>query len=136
MPNDPFAERRLGRTDRALGVVEACERALRGGRAFAAGAKRDPPFVRARVRAAVDAKGLDRELAPRAVERERGALASIEPLAQRLDRLPQRVRPAGRSGRAVPRDAAEALEHVAELVMAELERRRGEEQHPLEAPRE
>src|SRR5690606_30102849 len=62
MPDDPFAQRRLGRTDRALGVVEACERALRGGRAFAAGAKRDPPFVRARERAAVDAKVVVREL--------------------------------------------------------------------------
>src|SRR5690606_31044607 len=130
MPDDPLAQRRLGGADRAFGVVEACECALRGGRAFAAGAKRGPPFVRARERAAVDAKVVARELAPRAVECECGALASIEPLAQRLDRLPQRVQPAGRSGGAVPRDAAEALEHVAELVMAELERRRGEEQHP------
>src|SRR5690606_35802818 len=132
MPNDPFAQRRLGGADRALGVFEACERALRGGRAFAAGAKRGPPFVRTRSRAAVDAKVVVRELAPRAVERKRRALASVEPLAQCLDRLPQRVRAAGRSGGSVPRDAAEALEHIAELVMTELERRRGEEQHPLE----
>src|SRR5690606_32766925 len=125
--DDPLAQRRLGGADRALGVLEACERALRGGRAFAAGAKRGPPFVRARERAAVGAKVVVRELAPRAVERERRALAAVEPLAQRLDRLAQRVRPAGRSGGAVPCDAAEALEHVAELVMTELERRRGEE---------
>src|SRR5690606_36250845 len=76
MPDDPLAQRRLGGPDRALGVVEACERSLRGGRAFAAGAKRSPPFVRARERAAVYAKIVERELAPRAVERKRGALAS------------------------------------------------------------
>src|SRR5690606_39972773 len=107
MPEEPLAQCRLGGADRALAGLEACEHALRGGGAFAARAKRGPPFVRARERTAVHAKVVVRELAPCAVERERRALAAVEPLAQCLDRLPQRVRPAGRSGGAVPCDAAE-----------------------------
>ena len=132
MPDDPRVQRLLGGTHPCMGALKTCEHALG---LSCAGCRRPnplPPALDARGGFTIEHEIVLTKLPPRGIEGERGFLRRVEPLSQRGDLLPKFRAPSRRRSLGVPRNALEPLKHGAQLVMPELERRCGEEEHSLE----
>jgi hypothetical protein len=71
---------------------------------------------------------------PRLLEADRGSLGQVERLRQRVDRTGKRWPALWRRIRTIPGDPLEAAQDPDQLVVAELERSGGQEEHPREDP--